>query len=361
MEMEIFTPHVDRRYAKYIFLDVVQFSNRSAEAQSEIVQQLNEIVRQALSSAKVNQDEDCILLPTGDGMCIAFIGINTPYDAHIQLGLTILSLLRLYNEQVQNETRRFQVRIGINQNTDILVTDINGRRNLAGAGINMAARIMDQADGGQILVGQAVYHELAPSESYMNKFKTFAAIAKHDVHLEVHQYVAGGHVGLNIEEPSAFAISLPAETGLTEQAGHYFAQAILHRGDLLTIRANGESYLNCAAIVLLRLLADDQYRLSKSGGFENPPGKHTVGAGTWSFQRQYEYYKSQDFWVLSDAEAFIKCEGDGFCLSQYRECFETGGFLVHFEFLNARGSRKLMEEWPSIWKRYELDGYAQSS
>lgn len=40
---------VTRCYAKYI-LDVVQFSKRSAEAQSEIVGILNQIVDQALKS-----------------------------------------------------------------------------------------------------------------------------------------------------------------------------------------------------------------------------------------------------------------------------------------------------------------------
>ena len=63
---------VTRCYAKYIFLDVVQFSKRSAEAQSEIVLMLNQIVDQALKSVEVT-DDDSILIPTGDGLCIALI------------------------------------------------------------------------------------------------------------------------------------------------------------------------------------------------------------------------------------------------------------------------------------------------
>jgi len=156
---------VIRRLAKYIFIDVVQFSKRSAEAQSDIVKSFNEIVHQVLDKHNVNKDndDDCILIPTGDGMCISLLSQDLPYDTHIQIALSTLKSISEHNEATENETRRFQVRIGINQNTDILVTDINGRKNVAGAGINMASRVMDKADGGQILVSQAVHHELQPS------------------------------------------------------------------------------------------------------------------------------------------------------------------------------------------------------
>ncbi len=200
---------VARCYAKYIFLDVVQFSNRSAEAQSEIVQHLNEIVRQALSSFKVNSEAYVLLIPTGDGMCIALTNPAIAYDAHIQIALSILQSVEEHNKATENETRRFQVRIGINQNTDILVSDINGRKNIAGAGINMASRIMDKADGGQVLVSQAVFHELQPSELYMDKFKGFTTSGKHNLTLFVHQYLSEGHIGLNTETPSVFVTRKP--------------------------------------------------------------------------------------------------------------------------------------------------------
>lgn len=54
--------------------------------------------------------------------------------------------------------------MGINTNADNLVTDINGARNLAGAGINIAQRVMDSADGNQILVSHSVYDTLRDRE-----------------------------------------------------------------------------------------------------------------------------------------------------------------------------------------------------
>ena len=126
---------VVRRYAKYIFLDVVGFSKRSAEAQSQIVKALNSIVHAALRQCQVD-DQDRILIPTGDGMCIALVNIQLPYDIHIQTALQILKLLSEHNQSTPDASRQFEVRIGINQNTDILVQDVNDRPNIAGAGIN---------------------------------------------------------------------------------------------------------------------------------------------------------------------------------------------------------------------------------
>jgi hypothetical protein len=346
---------VRRCYAKYVYLDVVQFSKRSAEAQSEIVQRLNEIIRNALDKIRVDHDKNCLLLPTGDGVCVALIGSPLPYDIHIQLALGILELVNAHNQATPNETRQFQVRIGVNQNTDILIADINGRENIAGAGINLAARIMDKADGGQILVSQAVFHELQPSEIYMDKFKAFHTTGKHNVSFSVHQYINAEHSGLNSEVPGVFA-TRSVEKKLNDQAAHYFAQAILHRHELLQIKAKRTSYWDSAAVVLLGLLARDAYRLSKATEFDDTPTMHTEGAGTKDFNQQYEYYCSQDTWILSDAAEHLT-HGDEMRLNQFSDCFEYGDYTRHYEFVNAEGIKKLKETWPTIWARYELDKY----
>ncbi len=346
---------VTRRYAKYVFLDVVQFSERSAEAQSEIVEHLNEIIRQALSRHEVNYDEDCILIPTGDGMCIALISPDLPYDVHIQMALSILESLDNQNEAMQDQTRQFKVRVGINQNTDILITDINGRKNIAGAGINLASRIMDKADGGQILVSQAVFHELHPSEVYMNKFKSFTAIGKHNVSFQVHQYTEDEHKGLSKDLPSAFVKRDAEKKKLNEETAHYLAQAIMHRQELLRIKSTSRVFDGQAAVILLRLLSNDAYRLSKASEFDDAPMLRTNGAGKISFEEQFIYYASQDFWVLREAEKHIT--NNGLELSQYLECFEYGDYIYHYEFVSTKGIEKLKEEWPNIWETYELDKY----
>lgn len=129
--------------AKYVFADVVGFTRgRSVEAQSDIVGYLNGVVRHALLGNGVPEGK-CILLPTGDGLCVALLPYEgSPYDVHVRVALSLLRGAHEHNEDTKDEMRRFEVRIGLNANTDNLVTDINGNRNVAGAGINMAQRVM---------------------------------------------------------------------------------------------------------------------------------------------------------------------------------------------------------------------------
>jgi class 3 adenylate cyclase len=151
---------------KYVFLDIVAFTKgRSVEAQSDLVAELNSIVRSALEKQKVEiESENTILLPTGDGICIALLEAK-PYDIHLHLALDILAGVSEYNDRTDDTTRKMELKLGINENLDNIVLDINGRRNVAGNGINMARRILDLADGNQILIGQAVYEILSGRKS----------------------------------------------------------------------------------------------------------------------------------------------------------------------------------------------------
>lgn len=87
---------------KYIFLDVVGFTRgRSVEAQADIVETLNEIVGSLLHEFDLPSDER-ILLPTGDGICIAILKRDL-YDLHIRFALNILEKLYINNINTENE------------------------------------------------------------------------------------------------------------------------------------------------------------------------------------------------------------------------------------------------------------------
>jgi class 3 adenylate cyclase len=344
--------NVMRRSAKHVFLDVVQFSKRSAEAQSEIVQYLNEIVRHTLSNHNVDLEEDCILIPTGDGMCISLIGSNLPFDIHIQAALGILEALDKHNRETENETRRFQIRIGINQNTDIIVTDINNKKNIAGAGINKAARIMDKADGGQILVSETVFEELSSSETYSDKFKRFTATVKHNITFPVHQYIGNDHIGLNREMPSVWIQFHPEKKKLTKEVAHYLIQATKHKKDIFDVKSSTKYFMEEPAIVLLSFLAEDLFEISNTSEFDDEPSTKTHGFGKLSFEEQYNYYNKQDFWVVSDASNYITKT-----LSLFNECFEGGDYDKHYAFVSNTGVERLKAEWSNLWEKYELDKF----
>jgi len=65
-------PETVTKSAKYIFLDIVGFThNRSVEAQTDLIEVLNRVVLDAVSMHGVDE-ENRILLPTGDGIVWCF-------------------------------------------------------------------------------------------------------------------------------------------------------------------------------------------------------------------------------------------------------------------------------------------------
>jgi class 3 adenylate cyclase len=190
--------------AKYIFLDVVGFSHgRTVDAQADIIEALNRIVESAISDFEIPQKRR-ILLPTGDGVCIALLNFEKPHDVHLLLALKIIKQVSEFAGSAKDKMRKFRIRVGLNSNTDSLVADVNGRQNIAGAGINTAQRIMSAADGNQILVGEAVHAGLQQFEKYLSSFRRFELIDKHGNRIPAYQYIAKGKTGLNRSVPAAF-------------------------------------------------------------------------------------------------------------------------------------------------------------
>jgi hypothetical protein len=206
--------------AKYIFLDIVGFTNnRSAEAQSHIVEVLNHIVEKSivehgLPKAKV------LFVPASDGLEIALLNVESPYDIHLQIALSIIEEVNKYNSATPDEMRRFEVRVGINSNTDNLITDINGHQNIVGAGVNLGLRVMHLADGNQILVSSPVFGTLRYHEKYISSFRGFRVKIKHGLEMPVYQFKAEGFEGLNTSVPSSLEDAEKIELQPRERTVH---------------------------------------------------------------------------------------------------------------------------------------------
>lgn len=330
--------------AKYLFLDVVGFTHkRSVEAQTDIVGTLNELVSQTLSELQIQPDKT-ILLPTGDGLCIALIQIEEPYDILLRVALRLLDELAKHNEQTQDPTRQFEIRIGLNANVDNLVPDINGRQNIAGAGINTAQRVMSLADGNQILVGQTVFDLLSPREEYMRAFHSYQASVKHDRRLRVHQYIEPNRASLNVEPPSSL---VPKEkTALSDLVGYYIAHALENQEHLVSANRLGSPSIS--AVNLLYVLAKDSVGYSKATNIK-PYTPQVWNAGTASFEKQLQHFDSQDFAVTYELSDLI---GERF-LAAYSDCFE---FVFPFWlFISEEGRRRLKDEQPGIWKEFNFE------
>ena len=132
-----------------LFIDLVGYSKLLIDEQKERLRRLTDIV---LATGQVHEspDEQIVRLPTGDGMALVFR--NSPEEP-AQCAVEIAQALKAHPE--------IAVRMGINSGPVSEVTDVNGRTNIAGAGINMAQRVMDCGDAGHILLSQRVADDLA--------------------------------------------------------------------------------------------------------------------------------------------------------------------------------------------------------
>lgn len=206
----------DTRHIKYVFVDIVRFSrDRSVEAQNDIVDTLNSACTQAFQD--LLPGGEVIYVPTGDGICAAILDPKAKYDAHMSFALNVLSRIDAHNQSLatsrnsMNYMRRFELRIGISENVDTIVRDINGNRNVAGNGVTSAQRVMALAEGRQILLTDAAFKTLHAHEKYMNAFQRFKAVVKHDQPIDVFQFVQAGCTGLNVDIPWAFRNREPIE------------------------------------------------------------------------------------------------------------------------------------------------------
>ncbi len=136
--------------AHVLFIDIVGYSKLLINEQHESLRELNRIVRNTDAFHGADSAGKLICLPTGDGMALAFA--TTP-DAPVRFALQIAKAL-------QNQPD-LKVRMGVHSGAVNGMTDVNDRSNVAGAGINIAQRVMDCGDAGHILLSKRVAEDLA--------------------------------------------------------------------------------------------------------------------------------------------------------------------------------------------------------
>jgi len=336
----------DTAHIKYIFLDVVGFTkNRSVEAQSDIIEALNNIVKQCIISNEIPPDK-LIVIPSGDGLCIALIDINHPFDIYMILSLNILAAIDEYNERTGDANRRFLVRMGINENIDNLIIDFNGNQNTAGAGINMAHRIMEKADGAQILVSETTFEILKTREKYIGFFRGYQSKSKHGQNFNFYQYIKQGHKGLNTETPSAFVMTQPVEQPLTKIVSYYLAHSLANQQFLISKMDFGSfSYTSVLLLYFLSLDSNEKsnaniYSMIRNFTWGNKENK--------TFMEQYDHYDKIDFDIVCEYTRCIIRDH----LLPYHYCFERDVSVGSFVFVNEKGKAKLKQEWPNIWNEF---------
>jgi hypothetical protein len=167
------------------FLDIIEYSKKSVSDQISLKERFNAFLSTAIREVPIN---DRIILDTGDGAAISFLGdVEDALRAALSVRSNLLSEEGLIPPALQ-------VRMGVNLGPVRLVRDINGLPNLVGDGINVAQRIMGFASAGQILVSRSYYDAASRlSQEYAGMFHFEGS--RTDKHVREHEIYAIGYPG----------------------------------------------------------------------------------------------------------------------------------------------------------------------
>ena len=154
MSVEI-KKEIQLEIAHVLFIDIVGYSKFSINEQRSAVDELTQIVRATEQFQKAEASERLVKIATGDGVALVFY---TSPEAPVRCAVDLSRALK--------DHPRLRVRMGIHSGPVSGVVDVTGRTNLAGAGLNLARRVMDCGDAGHILLSKHVAEDLAEFEEW---------------------------------------------------------------------------------------------------------------------------------------------------------------------------------------------------
>jgi len=168
--------------AHVLFMDIVGYSKRLIDEQRDLFSELNKIVRDTPQFKGAEAAGKLIRLPTGDGMALCFF---TNPEAPLKCAIEV-------SESTKSHPQ-LQLRMGIHSGPVSGVTDVNDRSNVAGAGINMAQRVMECGDAGHILLSKRIADDLAQYARWRLQLHELGEVeVKHGAKLDLVNFYANG-------------------------------------------------------------------------------------------------------------------------------------------------------------------------
>lgn len=162
--------------AHVLLMDLVGYSLLPMGQQRQLLNKLQETVRNAKEFCRARSQEQLITLPTGDGMALVFFGDpEAPVRCALELSQTL------------SQNGEIRLRMGLHTGPVYRMADINSNSNVAGGGINIAQRIMDCGDTGHILLSNVIAEVLMQFGTWSDCLHDLGeAVVKHG--LRVHLY-----------------------------------------------------------------------------------------------------------------------------------------------------------------------------
>jgi TolB-like protein/Flp pilus assembly protein TadD len=146
---------IELEIAHILFVDTVGYSKLSMNEQGAAIDELNQVVRASEQFQKAETAARLIKIPTGDGMALVFY--KSPEEP-VKCAFEISRALK--------EHPHLHLRMGIHSGPVSGMIDVNEQANLAGAGLNIAQRVMGCADAGHILLSRHVTEDLEEYEQW---------------------------------------------------------------------------------------------------------------------------------------------------------------------------------------------------
>src|SRR5256886_1886183 len=146
---------IELEIAHVLFIDIVGYSKLSINDQHAAVDELTQTARASEQFQNAEAAARLIKIPTGDGMALVFYkSPEEPAQCAVEISRALKELPRL------------QLRMGVHSGPVSGVIDVTGRANLAGAGLNIAQRVMECGDAGHILLSKHVAEDLEEYEHW---------------------------------------------------------------------------------------------------------------------------------------------------------------------------------------------------
>src|SRR4026208_162848 len=165
---------IELEIAHVLFIDIVGYSKLSVNEQHARIEELNEIVRLSEQFRNAEAANRILKIPTGDGMALVF------YKSPEEPAQCAVEISRAVKDKAPRAGGVGSGRAAVGG------VGVNEAPNVAGAGVNMARRVMDCGDAGLILLSRHVAEDLAEYErwrEFLHDIGTFEV--KHGVPLSV--------------------------------------------------------------------------------------------------------------------------------------------------------------------------------
>ena len=168
--------------AHVLFIDIVRYSKLSINEQRAAIDELNQVVRASEQCQKAEAAARLIKIPTGDGMALVFYkSLEEPVKCALEISRATKGYLHL------------QLRMGIHSGPVSGMVDVNERANLAGAGLNIAQRVMGCGDAGHILLSRHVTEDLEEYKQWRPLLHDLGTCeVKHGMRLSIASLYADG-------------------------------------------------------------------------------------------------------------------------------------------------------------------------